>query len=156
DNAPAAAEASVTHGRYRPDPRNSSYFTAAADPRLCPSPLCGGFWVASVNQTYTVCANGSAAARCYVAEIDLSAAGLSAEQAVKVRGAAGHLLLRGSIGPSEFGAFGNLGVLRADEAWIGHPKIVATGNFYRATSTGIVCFTYPCPTVKIAPLNRAK
>src|SRR5262245_387346 len=67
--------------------RDLRYVTIARDPRLCPSPLCGGFWVTSVNQSSTVCADGSQAARCYVAELDFSLAGLSPEQEAKVRGA---------------------------------------------------------------------
>jgi len=133
---------------------NHHWFTVAADPRLCPSPLCGGYLVSRVNRSFTVCANGTRAATCYVANLDLSPAGLSPEQETMVRRAAGHLLMRGTIGQNEVPPFGNLGVLRGQEAWIGHARIRPSGTFYRARSTSIVCFAFPCPTVRIAPLNR--
>src|SRR6187397_3172725 len=51
---------------------NHHWFTVAPDPRLCPSPLCGGYWISRVNQPFTVCANGTRAATCYVSDLDLS------------------------------------------------------------------------------------
>src|SRR5712691_9100246 len=48
-------------------------FRVRADPRLCPSPLCGGFFVHRVNGPSTACADGTARAWCYVARINLAA-----------------------------------------------------------------------------------
>lgn len=145
-----------THMMHRLRDPDFAYFTIAPDPRLCPSPLCGGYWVTRVNRPLTVCADGSQAPRCYVATLDLSLAGLAPEQEATVRGATGHLLMRGFIRSKESPPFGNLGVFGGLEAWIGHAKVVATGTFYRARSTGIVCIAYPCPTVKIALLDQEK
>jgi hypothetical protein len=135
---------------------NHHWFTVAPDPRLCPSPLCGGYLVTRVNRPFTVCANGTRAATCYVADLDLSLAGLSPEQETTVRRAAGHLLIRGTIRQNDVPPFGNLGVLRGQEAWIGHARIRPSGTFYRAHGTSIVCFAFPCPTVRIAPLNQPR
>jgi hypothetical protein len=136
------------------DDQNQTWFTVAPDLRRCASPRCGGYWVRRVNRHFTDCPNGTRAATCYVAELDLSLAGLSPEQDAAVRRAAGHLLMRGSVQPKEFPPFGNLGVLRGEEAWIGHARISASGTFFRTRNTGIVCIAFPCPTVQIAPLNR--
>jgi hypothetical protein len=133
---------------------NHHWFTVRGDPRLCPSPLCGGYWVTRVNRPFTACANGTQAASCYVSDVDFSASGLSAEQQQKVRSAAGHLLLRGSIQTREPSPFGVLGVFRAKEAWIGHARATPSGVFYRARSTSIVCITFPCPIAEVVALNH--
>ena len=137
-------------------PRNGNftYFTIAPDLRLCPSPLCGGFWVTRVNHSATVCVDGTLAPSCYVADLDLSSSGLSVPQEASVRAAAGHLLMRGSIEAKAAPPFGDLGVFHGLEAWLGHDSATATGTFYRARDTGIVCIAYPCENVQIWPLNR--
>src|SRR5438093_9941735 len=135
-------------------PEDHHYFTIAPDPRLCPSPLCGGYWVTRVNRPFTVCADGRQAARCYVADLDFSLSGFSPAQQNMARGATGHALMRGFIEPKQFGAFGNLGTFSVREAWIGHRGIVASGTFYRARNTGIVCIAFPCPSYQVARLNR--
>jgi hypothetical protein len=134
----------------------AAFHTVAPDPRLCPSPLCGGYWVARVNRPLTACADGSLAPRCYVASLDLSHARLSPEQEAAVRAAAGHLLVRGTIGPGTPGPFGSLRVLQVSEAWIGHPGVDAAGTFYRARDTGIVCITSPCLVAQVSPLDRLR
>ncbi len=137
-----------------PRSENFTYFTIAADLRLCPSPLCGGFWVTRVNQSATVCVDGALAPSCYVADLDLSRSGLSESQEASVRAAAGHLLMRGSIGAKTVPPFGILGVFEGREAWLGHDSATAAGTFYRARDTGIVCVAYPCENVQTWPLNR--
>lgn len=135
---------------------NHRWFTVARDLRLCPSPLCGGYWVTRVNRPFTACANGTQAAACYVSDIDLSASGLSAEQQQNVKSAAGHLLVRGSIETKEPSPLGVLGVFRANEVWMGHARVMPSGVFYRARSTSIVCVAFPCPVAEVVPLNRSR
>ena len=48
------------HARRRAEPRCTS---AQPDPRLCPCPLCGGYWVALANGARTRCARRAAAGR---------------------------------------------------------------------------------------------
>jgi hypothetical protein len=88
-----------------------------------------------------------------VSELDLSRSGLSDEQEALVRGAAGHLLMQGSIQANAIPPLGNVGVFRGRNAWLGHPGIAATGTFYRARDTGIECIAYPCENVQLSPLN---
>jgi len=162
----AAADPTVGIGKHSPratliEPgppaapidRRLAYFSVTSDPRDCASPLCGGFWVTRVNRATTVCVDGSLAQSCYVADLDLSRLGLSVDQEAEVRAAAGHLLLRGSIETAPGDAIPNLGLLRVTEAWIGHAEVTATGSFYRAQNTGIVCITFPCLSYEISPLN---
>ena len=54
-----------------------TYFSIRSDARLCPSPTCGGFFVARINRTTTECHDGSVAEACYTPELDWAEAGLS-------------------------------------------------------------------------------
>src|SRR5262245_60320092 len=45
-----------------------SIYTVRSDPRLCPSPMCGGYWVALANGARTRCDDGVQRSQCYVAE----------------------------------------------------------------------------------------
>jgi hypothetical protein len=122
-----------------------SYFSLQRDLRRCASPLCGGFFVSRVNRLTTVCADGSRSDACYVAELDLSALGLSDEQAALVQNAPEDFLLRGEIVPFS-SQFGELGQLSVSEAWQGHAKAEPRGAFLRVRNEGIVCITQPCPS----------
>jgi hypothetical protein len=136
---------------------NRTWYTVTPDRRLCPSPLCGGYVVKRVNRQNTICADGTRAPSCYVAELDLSSSsGFSPEQQSDVRRAIGHALVRATIDSKPLPPFGDLGVLRVQEAWIGHERIAASGTFVRAKNSGIVCIAFPCPTVDLMRLNRAK
>jgi hypothetical protein len=151
---PSRSERTGTVPPELPSIHDLGYFTIAPDPRLCPSPLCGGFWVTRVNRSATVCADGTLASSCYVAELDLSWSGLSDEQEAVVRGAAGHLVMQGSIRTTTIASLGNLGVFRGRNAWIGHADVTPTGTFYRVRDTAIECIAYPCENVQLSPLNR--
>lgn len=135
-------------------PGNSTYFTLRPDLRRCAAPLCGGFFVKAVNVPNTRCADGSGKPECYVAELDLGALGLSAAQQAELRGRSREFLLRGAIRSKDFSPGGNLGVFAATEAWRGHEGIAPSGTFLRANNTGIVCITFPCPTMSAAVLNQ--
>src|SRR5688500_12601665 len=75
----------------------STYYTVRQDLRRCIYPLCGGAWVKRANQDWTHCADGSWANECYVAEINLSALGLSPVQAQETAALKGRLMLRGKL-----------------------------------------------------------
>src|SRR5687767_32432 len=49
---------------------SGDYFLVRQDRRRCISPLCGGYFVKRVNQSWTPCADGRRMRECYVAEID--------------------------------------------------------------------------------------
>lgn len=136
--------ASASHG--------ASYLSLRRDLRRCASPLCGGFFVSRVNRLTTVCVDGSRSDACYVAELDLSALGLSDEQAALVSNAPEDFVLRGEIVPFS-SDFGELGQLSVSEAWQGHAGVEARGAFLRVKNEGIVCITNPCPSFSAELLN---
>jgi hypothetical protein len=130
-----------------------SYVTLRRDLRRCASPLCGGFFAAAVNQDTLRCADGSRSAECYVADLDLSALGLSEEQQATLQNEASSLLLLGQIRSIRTVA-GRLGELAVSEAWRGHPGVTPSGRFFRARNDGIVCITSPCLSFSAELLNR--
>jgi hypothetical protein len=129
---------------------NATYYTVRRDPRLCPSPLCGGYFVKRVNQTYTYCPGGGPASNpdwttgeCYVATADFGTTGLSGQGD----------LWRGSVVAKVYPGFGNLRQFVGTEAWRQAGTTAPTGTFYRVNDTGIECITYPCLTHREAKLN---
>ena len=131
----------------------AGYVSLRRDLRRCASPLCGGFFVKSVNRLSTRCVDGTQRSECYVADLDLSAIGLLPEQEALVTGLPETFLLNGEI-TSQSTVFGTLGRFVADEAWQGHAGVKPSGAFFRANNEGIVCITSPCLSFSAALLNR--
>lgn len=153
DEAPSMESVASTESELMsPGP---AYYTLAPDLRRCVSPLCGGYWVTAVNRVLTLCADGRYRSRCYVAELDLSATGIGADQASEIGGATSEFLLRGTLEPREYPNFGSLGVLTVSEAWRGHLDNDPEGLFYHAENNGTVCVTSPCPSYDAKLLNWA-
>ena len=128
-----------------------TYYSVRHDMRRCVSPLCGGYWVKRVNQTYTFCPGGGPAhnpnwttGECYVAEADFSAAGLQS---------AGGSLWKGAVRSKTFPNFGNLHKFVGTEAWRQAGTTAPTGTFYRTNDLGIRCITTPCLSLKEQKLN---
>lgn len=118
------------------DTSGQEYFSVRADVRRCAAPLCGGYFVQAVNRSATLCADGSEAQECYVAELDIS--GLGAPPG------AAPALVRGDLEPKDFEGFGNLGRLRAVEAWRAAGPGPGELSFYRVVDNGVRCVTTPC------------
>jgi hypothetical protein len=55
------------------------YYTFQRDLRKCVSPICGGYFISTLNKNWTRCADRTRAASCYVAAFDLSGLGLVGE-----------------------------------------------------------------------------
>ena len=116
---------------------SGEYFLVRQDVRRCISPLCGGYFVRRVNQSWTRCANGRRASECYVAEIDWRG-----QPEINPAWA----LLRGDIEARRFPRFGNLGALRVTESWQSPSDKATTDTFYRVRDRGVRCITHPCPS----------
>lgn len=132
----------------------SSYLRLRRDLRRCAAPLCGGFFVARVNRLTTLCADGTRASECYVGDLDFSTLGLGAESVARVEATPESVLLRGDI-INRSSELGDVGRLVVTEAWQGHPGITPIGAFLRASGSGIVCITSPCPSFSVALLNSS-
>jgi hypothetical protein len=133
----------------------SSYYLARPDPRLCPSPKCGGLWVRLVNESRTTCGNGSVQRECYVAVVHLSSLDLGERRAVRLGQliTAGRALVRGKLVPEGIGDF-TLDGLVVSEIWTASSSArKPTGTFRKLTDNGVRCVTEPCFTIHAATLN---
>jgi hypothetical protein len=120
-------------------------YTIQGDPRMCPSPLCGGYWVALANGVRTRCADGHQAPRCYVAKaVDQSRRPVT----VPTGG-----LVRATLELLDAGDFGKLGVVVVLLAYepAGTPPV--TGGYYRVVDTGIRCIRAPCFSYRAEQVN---
>jgi len=150
---PSAGGDTATLAQDLRGPDAASYLTLRRDLRRCAAPRCGGFFVDSVNRATLRCADGQRSAECYVADLDLGALGLSAEQEAALRGSPESFLVLGELTPLDTRA-GRLGQLLVSEAWQGHPGITPSGRFFRARNDGIVCITFPCLSFSAELVNR--
>jgi hypothetical protein len=131
-----------------------TFFSIEQDYRKCIYPLCGGYWVSRVNRYYTQCADGSWQDRCYVAELDFAASGLSDDQAAGLKTDLGGFLVRGTVTARDFGEnLGSHGVLDVTEAWRGASDNEPWGLFTKVYDNGIRCITTPCPSTSEAKIN---
>lgn len=125
----------------------TAIYTVQADPRLCPSPLCGGYWVALANVARTRCHDGVRRDRCYVA----TAVGEDRHplEAAVPDGA----LARAVLESSDYEGLGRLGVLAVAAVFTQGGTAELSGGYYRVTETGVRCIRAPCFSYRARPLN---
>jgi len=140
-----------------------TYFEITSDMRKCVAPLCGGFFVARLNRSYTTCVDHSDQAQCYVPALDWSEAGLSDGLQQKLVDAAYldatsdgvRAIVRGRFAPQQY-AQGNLGRFVVTEAWVEEGDTVSDGVFVRAAANSIRCIAAPCPTITEKALDTSR
>jgi hypothetical protein len=119
-----------------PDVGTSRYLVRH-DPRLCPSPLCGGSWVALANRDRTRCHDGVLRGRCYVARtVDAERHPLDAS--VPQGG-----LARATIEAWDFDGLGRLGVLVVADVRAPAGR-APSGHVYRLRDNRRRCVRAPC------------
>jgi hypothetical protein len=161
DAALASSGAEATVAATAPD-FSPTFFSARADLRKCASPMCGGYFVASVNQSWIRCPNGTYSRECYVASIDLSALKLSSDQEAQVRKAIGTspdivgVLLQGKLSapPVTTAIAPVYPTLVAAHAWLAPAPTPIKGAYFGLADSGIVCITAPCPSIRGLLLNQ--
>jgi len=132
-----------------PPPVGSSFYAVRPDLRLCPSPLCGGYWAALANHARTPCADGALRPRCYVTKV------VGEDRHSLPSGVPAGALVRAEIEPWPFEGFGKLGVLVVADALAPAGRAPEAGSFYRLVDTGIRCVRAPCFSVRASRLNRS-
>jgi hypothetical protein len=125
-----------------------SFYTVRPDPRLCPSPLCGGYWVALANRARTTCADGLRRPRCYVAKV-VDARGRPPAGLTAVG------LATGRLRQETFDSAGTLGVLVVGEAFAALGRSTPAGRFARLSFTGVQCVRAPCFSIRETRLNSS-
>jgi hypothetical protein len=147
--AVAALAALGTAARATPGAPAATYYVVRPDPRLCPSPLCGGVWARRVNRPLTRCADGTAARECYVA----ATAGIPEKLWSAL---AGSLLVRGRIVQAGIEGFPGLGRLDAGAAWRPAGPRPPAGTTFRVVDTGIRCVATPCFSLRAEVLEAGR
>lgn len=130
----------ATAAASAPHPAPGAMFLVRPDLRMCPSPLCGGYWVSRVNRATTVCADGTVRPWCYVSEIDFPSA-------TRPRA---NTLVRGRIvrdGTRSTGRF------LANTVWRAATPAPWKGTVFLVTDTGIRCIRAPCFFLRLATVN---
>lgn len=125
----------------------SSLYVVQPDPRLCPSPLCGGHWVALANHARTRCHDGPLRPRCYVARtVDEERHPLGVEVPAGA-------LVRAEIEPWKYEGFGMLGTLVVADVFSPAGRAPPKGRFFRLADTGVRCIRAPCFSVRASRVN---
>lgn len=120
------------------------YYSIRPDPRACPSPACGGWFLGELNA-------GSAAEQ-YVSELDFSPSGLEQKQLDLVRQTPpARVILSGALGP----AAQNTRELLVTAAFLGMPNVTpSVDTVYSVTVLPLDCAS--CPTLRANLLNTQK
>lgn len=144
----ANGRAAATSAPPRASPLASGTFVLRPDPRACPSPLCGGYWVSLANHARTTCGDGLLRPRCYVAYV------LGARDTNELSPVGGSLA-KGVLDFRQSPDFGRLGQLTVSAVWAPVGQKPATGRFFRLHDTGIRCIRAPCFSIRVNVLNSA-
>ena len=137
----------------------SSYYVGRGDPRLCPSPLCGGVWVRLVNKNATSCGGQFAVRECYVAAVNVSRVRVSERLRARLAGLVGSglALARGTIVRGRVPGFPELATLVASEIWpASSAPGTPTGPFRVLRDNGVRCITAPCFSTHGTLLNSGR
>ena len=132
-----------------PPPVGSTIYVVRPDPRLCPSPLCGGYWVSVANHGRTRCTDGALRPRCYVAWA------VDEDRHPYAAGIPDGALVLADIEPRAFEGFGELGVLVVEVVFAPAGRAPESGGFYRLVDTGIRCIRAPCFSLRASRLNQS-
>jgi hypothetical protein len=135
------AVAAVASAARQP-PSGTEMYVVRVDPRLCPSPMCGGYWVALANGARTRCQDGQRHPRCYVARA-------VSRRGEPLGGIAARSLVRGAIddGRDDFG------VLLASAVYAPAGTAPVRGGYYRVVDNGIRCVRAPCFSYTLGQVN---
>jgi hypothetical protein len=130
------------------------------DTRLCPSPICGGWWVRRVNRDDTVCGDGGTAFQCYAASIDFSELKLTEERRLALEQAlsTGTTLVRGRLvrRPASQPPLKELDTFVATEIWLRSGQERTQGLVYRVEDNGLRCVRAPCFSLHASVLNTTQ
>jgi hypothetical protein len=135
------AGATATSSGARQPSAGTAIYVVRHDLRLCPSPMCGGYWVALANAARTRCADGLRRPRCYVAR--------ALARRRSVAEIPEQSLVRGAI---EAGADG-FDVLLVAAVYAPAGKATASGGFYRVFDNGSRCVRAPCFSTTASQVN---
>ena len=122
-------------------------FIVEGDPRLCPSPLCGGYWAALANGVRTRCGDGQRQTRCYTARA-VDRYGRPYVNEIPTGS-----LVRGAIEPGLRLGERTLDRLRVHAVYAPAGAAAISGGYYRVVDNGIRCIRAPCFSYRAGQVN---
>src|SRR5262245_10414959 len=138
----------------------ATYVRVRPDQRMCPSPMCGGWWARRVNRETIVCGNGMASPECYAATLDLSALNANEQRRTMLTQALadGTPLLRGRLErrPAPAPGVDELDTLVVTEIWLRYGRAQPSGTVFRVEDNGVRCVRAPCFSFHASVLNTAQ
>jgi hypothetical protein len=149
-----AAVASSVAAAPRAD---DTLYRVRADPRMCPSPLCGGYFLARAGTGRTPCHDGALRPACYVAAVDLQAL----PEPVRARAADSlgdpAALAAGRLVPYRPAGTERLAALAVHQVWrAAGSSGDAGGPIYRIVDTGVRCIRAPCFSLRATAANTTR
>ena len=142
-----AAGVAVSGAAARTPPTGTAMFLVEHDPRLCPSPLCGGYWASLANGVRTRCGNGQQQTRCYAARaVDRYGRPYADEIP------AGSLV-RGAIELGQTFGDRRLDQFRVYAVYAPAGTAAVSGGYYRVVDNGIRCIRAPCFSYRAGQVN---
>ena len=145
----AVVGVAVSNSSARTPTKGTAMFVVQHDKRLCPSPACGGYWVALANGVRTRCGNGQSAGGCYVART------VDRYGRPYTRDIPEGALVRGAIEPGLKLGDRVLDRLRVWAVYAPAGTATAAGGYYRVVDTGIRCIRAPCFSYRAGSVNAS-
>ena len=142
-----AAGIAVPGAAARTPPTGTAMFLVEHDPRLCPSPLCGGYWAWMANGVRTRCGNGQQQTRCY------AASAVDRYGRPYVNETPGGSLIRGAIELGQRVGDRILDQLRVYAVYAPAGTAAVSGGYFRVVDTGIRCIRAPCFSYRAGQVN---
>ena len=153
--AATVTAALVAGGARGQDGASEPVFRLRPDPRMCPSPLCGGFFASRVNRSLTACFDGVARPACYAAGVVLDRLAQPARERLRPELATGRALVAGRFAP--YGPeFPQLARLVVGAGWLAAGPRATGGTVYRVVDTGVRCVRAPCFSLRATLVNGAR
>ena len=137
----------VSGAAARTPPTGTAMFLVEQDPRLCPSPLCGGYWASLANGVRTRCGNGQRQTRCYAARA------VDRYGRPYVNEIPEGSLVRGAIELGQRFGDRRLDQLRVYAVYEPAGTAAVSGGYYRVVDTGIRCIRAPCFSYRAGQVN---
>jgi hypothetical protein len=147
--AAALMVGAVPTAGQNPDTPNAvpAQFVVRPDPRLCPSPVCGGYWVSLANHARTQCVGLRGSPRCYVAQA------VDRQHRALTGGIPDGAVVRGHLEPSAYGGSSeSLGAIIVSDVRVPVGSFTK-GTYYRVRDVGVRCVRAPCFSYRATVLN---
>jgi hypothetical protein len=141
-----ASSLAGTGAAARQPPTGTAMYVIRNDPRMCPSPLCGGYWVTIANGARTRCSDSLRHLSCYVGRaVDTKGRALAATPQ--------EALVRGAIDIWPQPELGKLDQLVVSTVYAPAGTAAVSGGYYRVFDTGIRCVRAPCFSYRATQVN---